>query len=432
MKKLILGFVLFAAVFGFTSCDYADQRAAEYLAAGVDARVLPFLLDFEYMVLTLEENFPYFGIAERRFGVQSRTIIENTYRALIDNNVQNARDFQRVVNRYFMSPMRHIGHLSFQDAQTLHLIMGNIYRGPINYNGQPLDLGEREFTYWGYKFRQMVHSDAVRGFYGDIIVTEGYETGMVRPGNVTTEIIDGEAGIAYIRVSQFRHYNIEHDKAIIFDFYEQIKGFEHLILDFRSNPGGFTRYFIELFMAPNIAEDLEIYVYTMLMGGEYNRGWFGAEANDARHFGRTYLQKHAAREYMAGRFEHMNSYDAQFLDYILARPVLIHAVDENIAFDGKIWILVNQSSASAVEYAVLYAQAANFATVVGSNTRGVTGGGFAGFFALPRTGLVIRYDLGYFIDNYGRAIDEFGVRPDHFNKPGLDALATVLEMIVEN
>jgi len=84
-----------------------------------------------------------------------------------------------------------------------------------------------------------------------------------------------------------------------------------------------------------------------------------------------------------------------------------------------------------VVYVLLYAIAANFATVVGTPTRGVTGGGMVGFFALPNTGIVVRYDFGLFVDQYGRAIDEFGVFPHYFNRPGLNALQTTIQLIHE-
>jgi C-terminal processing protease CtpA/Prc len=133
---------------------------------------------------------------------------------------------------------------------------------------------------------------------------------------------------------------------------------------------------------------------------------------------------------MSGRFELMNENDRAMLDYIIPCPIKIKSTGEQL-FSGEVWILVNGSSASAVEYAVMYAMATDFATIVGSPTRGVTGGGLPAFFVLPNTGLVIRYDYGYFIGPTGRAIDEFGITPDYLNLPGKNALETVLHMIKE-
>lgn len=42
--------------------------------------------------------------------------------------------------------------------------------------------------------------------------------------------------------------------ARIFEFYEEIQGYEHLILDFRGNTGGNFDLFIEAFVLPNLTE----------------------------------------------------------------------------------------------------------------------------------------------------------------------------------
>jgi hypothetical protein len=385
-----------------------------------------YIQDFEHMVEVLSKNFPYFRIAERRFSVNIEQVIDNTRQMLEYVEIQDSHQFRRIIEGNFISPMRQIGHLSVQDSSTMSLILGNIYRGPINYNGEYIDLGGRDFTHWGRKFIDMARSPAAQRFYG--FLEPDSEGSSIIQGNISTEILDAEAGIALVSVRQFWHHNIEHDKALVNEFYKEIKDFRHLILDFRGNGGGFTRYFVQLFMAPIIPQDIEFYVYTLLRGGEKNLRWFEAEKTDARVFLDTELNKLNTAEYMAGRFELMNPADKAMLDYIVPYPVRIKSTGERL-FSGEIWILVDGNSASAVEYASIYAMAADFATVVGTPTRGVTGGGLPAFFTLPNTGLVVRYDYGYFIDSKGRAIDEFGVTPDYLNQPGMNALETVLNMI---
>jgi hypothetical protein len=421
MKRILFAFGAVFLLFILVACDYEEAEHPN----------LAYIQDFEYLVEVLRDNFPYFGMAERRYGVDVEAIIENTRNVLHSQEIRDDMHFSRILQSSFTGRLRNIGHLFPQDSDIIHLILGNIYRGPINYNGRPVYLHGRTTTYWGLKFKELVRSETAQQFYGLIEVDLGYEEGMIIPNNIRMEILDETAGIAYIRVNQFWHYNIDHDKALVFEFYEQIRDFEHLIIDLRGNPGGFTRYFIQIFMAPNIPYDLELGIHTLFMGGASNLAWFAADVRDAYVFSDFELEKFYAAEYMYGRFEYMNPYDAALLDYIVLRPVFIasDAPEGEILFNGKIWILVDSNSASAVDYAALYAMAADFATIVGAPTRGVTGGGFVGFITLPNTGLIVRYDFGYFVDSYGRAIDEFGIMPHYLNLPGMDALETTLTLI---
>ena len=41
------------------------------------------------------------------------------------------------------------------------------------------------------------------------------------------------------------------------------------------------------------------------------------------------------------------------------------------------------------------------------------------------------WDIDYLVDQYERALEEFPTTPHHFNRPGLDALETVLMLIDE-
>jgi len=53
------------------------------------------------------------------------------------------------------------------------------------------------------------------------------------------------------------------------------------------------------------------------------------------------------------------------------------------------------------------------------------------FFSLPRTEHIVGMDLFYITDETGRAMEEFPVEPHYFNRPGMDALDTVLAIIAE-
>jgi len=49
---------------------------------------------------------------------------------------------------------------------------------------------------------------------------------------------------------------------------------------------------------------------------------------------------------------------------------------------------------------------------------------------LYNTGIIIRFDPAFVTDFRGRPL-EYGIEPHYFNRPGMDALETVLAMIAE-
>ena len=62
-----------------------------------------------------------------------------------------------------------------------------------------------------------------------------------------------------------------------------------------------------------------------------------------------------------------------------------------------------------------------------------TGGGFGGprvAVPMPNTGVIFYFDMFYITDARGRPI-EAGTDPHFFNRPGMDALETVLALIAE-
>ena len=417
----------FVVNYPFTE-EFWDAWERRPMPTGSD---LYFVQDFDYMIELLHDNFPFFAVAQRRFGVDVQALVWEARNVLVEGHyiIQSANDFWWVVWNYFTTPLQQIGHFAIQSHATLHLTLANVYRGGIGYDGNPLYLHGRDFSYWGEMFRDLLNSDLVWDMYGGFYIDLGnYEEGMIEPNNVTMEVlIDGE--VAYIGVERFIHYNIEHDQELIFAFLREVSDFDHLIIDLRGNPGGFTRYFIQNFMMPIMYEAVEFSIYSMFVGGDRNLEWVGAHIAD--HYlwsGNERLVWSAEDRMSVGFFPHMNTADLGILDYISPHHVVIEPGDERL-FYGKVWILVDEASASAAEIAAMYARAANFATIVGEPTRGVVGGGFVSFFSLPNTGLVVRHDIGYFIDEHGRAINEFGVIPGIRNSPDMDALETALAVI---
>jgi len=231
--------------------------------------------------------------------------------------------------------------------------------------------------------------------------------------------------------------NFTVDRAIIADFVETVGDFGHLIIDLRGNRGGYAGNFTYNIMAPLIDKPASLFYYVFFKGGDHNlmfddfyyrdlkwqaanglRGFLGADAP-------------VSVGDILPALTNANADDFAGLDYGFKRELKVEPSAARWKFNGRIWILIDGRSISAAEISALLAKESGFATIVGTPTGGMFGGYTAAFVGLPNTGAIVRYDYGYVTDLRGRSIEELGVAPDIYNRPGMDALETVLALISE-
>ena len=233
------------------------------------------------------------------------------------------------------------------------------------------------------------------------------DIGFREEENIITEIIEN-GHIAYFRIRNFSN-SPQFDSEILFPFFAEIQDFDHLIIDLRSNPGGWAHYFTEYIVGMLIEEPVVAYQNEFFMSGDLSRqiaeyslaDWFGSAEEIL-----------SAREFVyQNDFPDFNYDDLTILTYVIPWRLVIEPRENNIPFSGKIWLLVNESSASASETAAVISMSSGFATVVGQNTMGVTGTMHT-YISLPNTGILFRIDTGYTIDADGRQLERFGVTPD--------------------
>ena len=288
---------------------------------------------------------------------------------------------------------------------------------------------------------------------GHLSVNRGYAS--LRPtsseDNLHTEIIE-EGRIAFIGVNRMGVHGSRSGnsvmntcRAIVDPFLQEIGGFEHLILDIRRNSGGIGGYFEQLIMRPlrhMFLQDLPVtYIHHLIRSGEYNES--RTDELRSRASGSLFFSGIGELEELteAGSdalldalgFDYLPEYvlnDLMEMDFHFRQRFTLSLahIQNPIPFDGRIWLLVDEWTASAAQQAALLARDIGFATLVGSTTRGIASFGF--FVELPNTGIMVRYDPTYTLDRYGRPL-EYGILPHYFNREGMDALETVLAMIAE-
>jgi hypothetical protein len=399
------------------------------------------LEDFDYLTRTLEESFPFYGTARRKFGLDlhrqksfARNAVGNINTARSDSQI--LRDFADIISNHIVSPMRTMGHLlglwagsSRYDIQLALIKLDGSYEIPWYPN-----------LYANHLNRMFTSPTAVR-YYGNPLENvdlDSYVQSILftpTPNNVTFNIIQ-PGSVAYIRMRSMSTANAAHDGELIAAFAETIGDFDHLIVDLRGNQGGSANNFLRYIIAPLIDEPASLYYYVFFKGGEHVLQFDDIYHRDVQWQFDNGLTLHAdaARFPVSDILSSLpgaNADDFASLRYGFKRELTVRPAANRWAFDGRLWILIDGGSYSAAEISAALAKESGVATVVGAPTFGSFGGYTAAFIGLPNTGVIIRYDYGYVTDLQGRSLEEFGVIPHIYNRPGMDALATALAVIAE-
>jgi len=416
------------------------------------------LEDFDYLTELMLENAPQQGIFLRRFDISLEDAlmilrneiytmqpVESVHFFLMGEDMPNdelstearylAAEYLASLLMWFQIEIESLGHFGPQmldtywemlEANSAMLHQAEVIDGRVVLDGEEggdvrslehlVDVLSSEATLWFFD----VELDDV-DLYRDM-----EDIGFREENNVITDIIEDDQ-VAYVRINSFMN-NGAFDSEVLFPFFEEVQEFEHLIIDLRGNGGGWPIYFQYYIAAMLIDEPIDANFNELLTEGDIARrlaeysllGSVRGVATDDIILAYDFVND--------GDFPYFNEDDLDILQYVIQWHLEIEPREENIPFAGDIWLLVDESSASASELAAMIAMDSDFATVVGEPTAGVTAVK-AMFISLPNTGILFRVDTGYLIDESGRSLEEFGVTPEIVIDPGSDALDVVLDLI---
>jgi len=394
MKK-ILGLLI--ALIALAACGQ-DQMTPEELEAFRQERLEMAQEDFEHLVQMLEDNFPFFGIAQRRYGLDINELFLTAW-AEIEAAVLVYDDcLEDIIGSFVWEhvamPLNFIGHISPVHSR---------FRGSHDY----------------VRYCELFGIDPTQS-------------------TIETKIIE-EGIIAYIRMETFLndpfgglYGSWSQDRIDTFEFLRQVQAFEHLIVDIRGNTGGFYTLPVDAFILPNLSETVVLEHFGFFTGGSFA----------ARHANFHRSQRHIAFAARPGAqirpaYEiveqygliYMNQNDMEFLTWGYALSTTLVPARIEYTFSGQIWLLIDENNSSASEVFAQLAKETGL-ILVGETTGGVFGG-IPTHFTLPNTGMMLRLDTLYITDRYGRALEEFRTDPHHFNRPNQDALETTLALIAE-
>jgi len=402
--------------------------------------------DFDYMMAVLEANFLFFDLTYRVHGVDIR---EEAYRfraVLVDETMPiDARVFEQLLLWDFMASIHWVGHIRTVDDFMYHMYMYRVINAPEF----------RWSTVWYERFTAHPSTFQFYGEFGEyelVAIAPQFIEGGHGPDNYTINIIE-EGNIAHIHVAML--YSASYtDRENLRELYKQIADFNHLIIDIRGNPGADQSVFHELITAPHISAPVHLDIVSFYKGGWYNLNLLeiiydprfdenSVLAGRPSHFyGETFIipdgnilgrdgrPLFAGTQYLAwGDFDAFDYYAVGAMKTVY--PAGVDGLQSN--FNGQLWLLTDNNSFSGSEHVVALYKQNDLAIIVGEQGRGVFMCAllFSNYFALPHTGIIIRYDVGYPVCRLtGHSLEE-GIKPHFSNRPGMDALQTTLELIAE-
>ncbi|MSU02556.1 S41 family peptidase [Tissierella pigra] len=463
MKKLIRQVTVIAIILMlmliFTACENSDEKLTTE----------DLLNDFDYMMQTMEDTFPYFGVVERKLGVdiralgmETRTIIENYPYSLettankLGISLEDMPDldehiFWSIIYHEFFSHFMRFAHtfvLDFSRYNMYQPAFSNRFSflyTPNNYNVFTNHVSQK-FYQEQEDFYNTIFEDQEALF--QFVFRDVLPVTVPSHNIVETEIIE-EDRVAYLKISSFSNFDPSAVSTTLKTFYRDINEYEHLIIDIRDNYGGSTDFWRMIIMKPLLAyrenmPDMPLYAFFRgsKLGKSLAKDYLEIESQYSRYMPETDDLLSVNEIMESNNLPYISEDDLQDLDYGVKFNAGIGNIElqhlrqlgfPNISgqpFKGKVWLLTNENNYSASALFAHHAKEMGFATLVGEQV----GGAYAingAHFTLPNTGIILRWDIDYLTDNYGNALNEFPTTPHHFNNLGMDALETVLQLIEE-
>ncbi|MCL2008175.1 MAG: S41 family peptidase [Treponema sp.] len=450
-----------------------------------------FIEDLDYMLNVLENNFSLYDLANWSKGIDINAIFDDLKAIVLSDPNMETDTFFELLWRSFYPLHNSTGHFSvISPNDHYNRTQGNMIAlnraflpdsphfplsSPLRLRepkvlgfyeprysntlaiGEAIDISEWEdYIYEQFIFRAEKYGEKELGNSFKRAIHEENYTDAYRYlsqiqsliqsiPNVHTNIIE-EGRIAYLSLESFMNLpgsiagNLE--RAQIIDFISSVKDYDHLIIDIRTNAGGNAYYFFDLFISTNILSRQAIEGFAFFTHGDYTDEFLNARQSGV--IGRTVSPISRLRtidddlltvpEILSGyNLPEIKLSDMDRMDY--GFPVILEiganpgTLSSEMEINSKIWLLISEYSMSAAHIVPWVVKEMGFATLVG-NTTGGYWGGYRSYSSLPNTGILFQFDMLYLTDRTGYPL-EAGIKPDHFNREGMNALETVLALIYE-
>ncbi len=364
------------------------------------------LEDYEFFWDFIYNGYPFAEVLERK-GVDLAELKEWGYTKLSD--IQSEEDYFCLYDKLcnFITDGYYVGHLY-----------------PIDYSDY-IDVYCFNYTYKDYftDYKTIKNFyESRKGFDGACLNSKIGSRGFLR---ANTGIIE-ENKIAYISIDSFSNRNPKNRKRYYNDidkFLCETKNYKHLIIDVSHNGGGATEYW-EYIVKNHLWDEIEFIRYGLYDENKYTNPYLDKFFLDF-HVSKIDIKK-------IPHIKNANTKKYKKAYMIKKNYIGIGSKKDKPRKDRKIWLLISKKTYSGADRFAGFCKATGWATVVGENTSG-TGMNSIGprAIALPKSGLLIKWDFVYGLNNEGYCNDEVGTIPDIYTTEGKTALETCLDAIKE-
>lgn len=412
-KKLLFVFVILVVCIGacLLFLQYQNKKTQTILNLTTEQK----LSDFDTLCAILDESYPFWKDIEQA-GID-KDAVYSTYRTDIANTDTDIEFFKCI--GYFLHEFDGVGHLSVLDGY-----MYSIYMDALSESNDLLSDQEKQSI---ASLRQVLENPVSRstysqldqsheGFRSTVGLKKEYENRVteneMRKPQIVTSIYDDRKA-AYVKIDSFELTNYQEDKVTLETFFSQIQSVPNLVIDLRDNSGGSDLYWKDLIVMPNAKENLVSKRYFLFNQGEMVKDYvsaLGIGLNEIGSLPKPFLSR----------------YENLFTHYTIDNEEF-HAAEN--PYNGKIWILVDDTVYSSSENFVMFCKNTGFATLVGTSTNG--DGGIADPFlvSLPNSGLIVRFSMFYGLNEDGSGNEANGTAPDIAILDNEDALEKCLDLI---
>lgn len=384
--------------------DGWEERTAEEAAHMLGLTAEQRQEDFAYLERELRDSYPCWGILERE-GIDYDAIFEE-YREMVANEDSDVSLYVAVNSALYR--LGGAGHLSllqpewyeeFKEAYAETEDRTQWYQAmdaPASREGYP-------------RLSEMVQA----AFPEETDSAEGMGTSSSE--NITSLIIE-EGKIAYLKIDSFMGtYDVDRKRVIA--FLNEVRGYDHLILDISQNSGGSDYYWRDLLVAQLANETLSSTNYALVRNSE-NTAKYLQEA-----FGEDGLRPIAELPALP----RLEARDREIATHFLENTLTVEPAGDG--FHGKIWLLVGNLVYSSAEAFTVFCRDTGFATIVGTATGGDGIGIDPVFIRLPNSGILARYSPLFGLNPDGSSNEEYGTTPDILSPDGEEPLVTALRAI---
>lgn len=437
LRGLALLLVLLLSVVPLSACQTAEKPAVsetpETQPAAFDASTLTqerMLEDYDYMWKVLEENYPFFEVCKRVYGVDAQQVKEE-YRAklafCINGDVLGLDSMlMRCLQEFHFA-----GHLEVLEPDIA--LQCAEYAEKLDPDGTDPEMQMqsccnneksiatyrwiKEKTDPGYSQSSVYDTTADAAQYVDSVfsVTEADGVPVFTfssfGGGSTQATTD--AYIAQVCAAMEKYINAD-----------------NLILDVRGNGGGNTSIWQDGLLPYLDSTELIQHTVAAYKDGAWNRHCWGRDLASDPEFQTSdtndldFLSRHLTLDHFAAE-------DLAAMDRLIVGEELYTCGTASRQFHGKLWILQDARDASSTEVLIRLAKDSGFATLVGERSGGlggiVTSPATCGV-TLPNSGIVFRYVPFYVFNSDGSCQEVGGTTPD-IECASADALDVCLQAI---